>query len=491
MTPDLSQLAVRAYPDTFAEWASLGKFKPYDYQRLISREVARAIYGGRGRILIAAPPRYGKSEFAAVWIPTWFLDNWPHKKVILASYGAELAEKWGRACRDNFLNIPHLATRLDPDSRSAGRWNTPQKGGMMCVGTGGGIIGFGGDLVVIDDPTKSYEEAQNPKVRNEIYDWFVGTLYSRLEPNATIVVDAQMFHRDDLINRLKKEHADLWNLLRFPIFAEKDDILGRKEGDVLCPERYPADEVRLSMLAVPRARWLAMMQQAPVFDGSGLVYSRYDPYKHLKDNLALRRDLPLQLSFDFNVNPGMHVLVGQYDSRLDLFTTVYEIHGERMKTAGAMAAFGKYLKAIGGWQFSYCEVFGDRSGRTETTTTTDTDYTLIHQWFLNAHIPVVFRVPLANPPIKSRVESANEVLLDSQDKIHWYIDRLNCPRLLADLENLAEGVDGLPDKTNRLLSHSSDAISYAIHMQRPVVTLLPQKSSFRTNAGSERRSRVA
>jgi hypothetical protein len=79
--------------------------------------------------------------------------------VILASYGAELAEHWGREVRNEFEQNPRLFTRLREDSTAANRWNTPKGGGMVAVGVGGPVVGFGGNLIVVDDPHKNEEEA--------------------------------------------------------------------------------------------------------------------------------------------------------------------------------------------------------------------------------------------------------------------------------------------------------------------------------------------
>src|SRR4030042_4372186 len=74
-----------------------------------------------------------------------------------------------------------------------------------------------------------------------VIDWFDSTLYTRLEPNASIVVIQTRWHQADLSGYLMESHEDKWDLIKFPALAEDSkDILGRLEGEALCPERFPA-----------------------------------------------------------------------------------------------------------------------------------------------------------------------------------------------------------------------------------------------------------
>src|ERR1700722_7690957 len=51
------------------------------------------------RFLITLPPRYLKSICASVAFPAWVLGRDPSKRIICASYSADLASKHGRDCR--------------------------------------------------------------------------------------------------------------------------------------------------------------------------------------------------------------------------------------------------------------------------------------------------------------------------------------------------------------------------------------------------------
>jgi predicted phage terminase large subunit-like protein len=231
---------------SYAKWASMGRrpWYPYAWLLKIAQIIRFAIVVGGARYIINAPPRHGKSEFCSHWLPTWFLDLWPEKQVMLTSYGGDFAAEWGRKVRDEFIMNEFTWTNLRADSKAVATWQTPEGGGMTCAGVGGPITGRGADLVIIDDPHKNWEEAMSPTARERVIDWFNSTLYTRLEPDASIIVIQTRWHEDDLTGYLLDRHDDDWELLRFPALAEDDeDLLARAEGEALCPERYSAERL--------------------------------------------------------------------------------------------------------------------------------------------------------------------------------------------------------------------------------------------------------
>jgi len=132
----------RLRPDLFAAKFSEGKWKRYDYLKLIGREITEAIFNG-GRLIIEMPPRAGKSELISFWSPLWFLSLFPNKKIILASYEAEFAALWGRRVRDMAIENPRLGIEINKEATASSRWETVQGGGMTTAGAGGPITGRG------------------------------------------------------------------------------------------------------------------------------------------------------------------------------------------------------------------------------------------------------------------------------------------------------------------------------------------------------------
>lgn len=218
-----------------------------------------------------APPRHGKSEFISVNVPVWFLEEFPYKNVILGSYEADFAASWGRRVRNIFDQSLILETKLSEDSTAANRFNTKQGGMMISAGVGGAITGRGGDLIIIDDPVKNSQDALSRTKQKTAIDWFQSTLYTRCEPNASIIVLQTRWHENDLAGWLQKNHSDKWTVINMPALAEENDILGRKPGEALCPERYTAQDLLKIKAGLSSYWWNALYQQRPSPDEGAII----------------------------------------------------------------------------------------------------------------------------------------------------------------------------------------------------------------------------
>ena len=78
------------------------------------------------------------------------------------------------------------------------------------TGVGGAIAGRRADLVVIDDPIRSREDADSETVRDKIWDWYINDFVPRLKPNSARVIIANHRNEDDLVGRLLQKEADKW-----------------------------------------------------------------------------------------------------------------------------------------------------------------------------------------------------------------------------------------------------------------------------------------
>jgi hypothetical protein len=464
----------RVHPHEFAEHCELqspgGPFEITRLAQFLCLQIYRAVMREGARLIINVAPRQGKSEAVSFACPTWFLEHFAHLRVILATHTQSLALEFGRRIRNEFERNPNLSTQLQEDAKSADQWNTDQGGGLKAVGVGGAILGFGGDLVIVDDPHRGWVEAHSAAERKNVIAWFEGTLMNRLEPGASVVIVSQRLHRDDLTGYLLKNGREKWNVIRLPALARANDPMGRAIGEPVCPERYGKDEMTAKIEATPREMSAAIYDQAPEESNEGRTYSGYTG-ANLDPSITLRLDLPVFVTFDFNVNPGMHAEIGQADTRGDRIVFRHEIHGPRMKTPACAKAVADKLLSLGGGVFKFPKliIYGDRSGKTENTQTTMDDYALIAKTLRECGINAIeFNVPSANPPVKARVSAMNDALTDGAG-VHHVLIHPDCKRLVYDLENVEDGADGLPDKGDSELTHPTDAAGYAVHRIRPVI----------------------
>jgi hypothetical protein len=287
----------------------------WEYQKIIYRELERVTRGECKRLMIFLPPRHGKSELVTNRYTAWRLQQDPKLNVILGSYNQRLANRFSRKVRitlEDSLNadcgvrnaeshrvsasaksVPpavaggafqkHLTTNTHEQTRTnssstipqsafrtpqsrqrlntVAEWETGLGGGVRAVGVGGGITGFGADLVIIDDPIKSRAEAESKTYRERVWDWFNDDLYTRLEPNAAIILIQTRWHEDDLAGRLLKDMEDggeHWNVIFFPALAEdekqfKQDRQDEQDNSSQIKEQNPDHPVHpVNSLSQPR-----------------------------------------------------------------------------------------------------------------------------------------------------------------------------------------------------------------------------------------------
>lgn len=280
-------------PLKLAEKFSKGAWHAAPHLEMISSWMVDLYQGKRQRVLVSCPPRHGKSELMSYWFPIWFLSMDPSKKVILASYEQDFATQWGRRVRNAVIDFGQdLGLNLEPSSTAASRWDLTQGGGMLCVGAGGPITGRGANLLIIDDPIKNYEEASSERIRESLWDWWVSTAFTRLEPGGIVVIIGTRWHEDDLIGHLQKNSeagGQQWDMLRLPALAEENDPLGRPVDEPLWSARYPRaalEAIKLGMTpledgqAMTPYKWAALYQARPTPEEGGAIQRKWWNWYH-------------------------------------------------------------------------------------------------------------------------------------------------------------------------------------------------------------------
>lgn len=211
------------------------------------------------RLILTVPPRHGKSQMSSIYFPAWALGKYPDLKFILATYGAELSEKMGLQTRDVISSEAYQfifpGIELRQDQKAKAKWMTNKNGSYTAVGAGSAVTGIGANVIIIDDLTKSREEAESETVQQFSWDYYRSTLYSRLEGFGAVIVIMQRWNQKDLVARLLEEEAKIkeaggegegWEVINFPAIAEEDEYdkegnLLRKEGEPLWPSKFPLE----------------------------------------------------------------------------------------------------------------------------------------------------------------------------------------------------------------------------------------------------------
>lgn len=240
---------------------TFARYRTADHHRQIAEQLERVERGDVDRLMLLVPPRHGKSELASIRLPAWYLGRQPHKQFLSVSATDALASDFGRAVR-NTINSPEYRaifdTTLAEDSQAKGKWHTSDGGVYYALGIGGSVLGRGGDVILIDDPFGSMQEAQSELERKNVWDWYTGTAYNRLMPGGAIVVINHRMHEDDLCGRLLAQQAaggDQWEVVELPAINEA--------GEALWPDAYPIEALHRIRTNSQARFWSALYQQRP------------------------------------------------------------------------------------------------------------------------------------------------------------------------------------------------------------------------------------
>lgn len=256
--------------------------------------------------MVFCPPRHGKSWLCSQYFPAWYIGAF-RKRVILTSYGATFAATWGRLARNVLTEWgptvwpatkTHSAARVAQDSSAADRWELEDANGefgvMYTAGIEGGTTGRGASLLIVDDPVKNMEEAKSLTMREKAWDFYTSTAYTRLEPDASILVIQTRWHYDDLSGRILAESVfgdgEPWHVINLPAIAEADEeypitndkSFVRREGEALWRTRFSLERLARIRADVGGAVWSSLYQQHPTPD-AGMIWHRewFQRYREL------------------------------------------------------------------------------------------------------------------------------------------------------------------------------------------------------------------
>ena len=286
----------------------------------IAHVLERVEAGHINRLIVNMPPRHGKTMQISELFPAWYMGRHPEREVLFATYSFDRSGDCGRKVRNQMVDPYHKRIfpncSVSKDAAGANRIMTEQGGAYVATGVGGGIVGRGAHLFVIDDPISGREDAESDTSRKKLLDWYRGVAYTRLmNPNVIILVMTR-WHFDDLAGYLVEEMKhEGWAILKMPAVADAhDDPLGRKVGDALWPSEYGKKRLAQIKTTIGTREWNAQYQQVPMPDEGSMVnlkwFKRYRWRDWLPWHLALRlgADPPPNLPF------GIRAIVMSWDT---------------------------------------------------------------------------------------------------------------------------------------------------------------------------------
>jgi len=272
-------------------------FAPAPHVEAMCFALQKAALEDRGRLINTMPPRYLKS-IVGVALCAWLLGRDPAFRILVASYGADLAGKHSRSFR---AVIRHPVFReifpafaVNPSRDTILEVETTMGGSRKAISVGGAVTGFGADLILIDDIAKA-SDVRSPVKREEVTSFYDETLFSRLDAKdkGSIIVTGQRLDEADIVGHLLAK--DGFEHLNLPaIAAEPQSVplyfgrtFKRMPGDVLAPHYESRETLERIRLDVGDNVFTAQYLQNPVPPGGNRIRWAWFP---IYEDAPLRRD---------------------------------------------------------------------------------------------------------------------------------------------------------------------------------------------------------
>ena len=363
-----------------------------DICRRLERFMRQVERGEEPRLLLMCPPRSGKSEIGSRHFAPWVLGQHPDWEIIAASHTSSLSMSFSRYIRDLMRNPAYGAVFpdavLDPSSQSTENWNLTRGGGYLAAGVGTGITGRGCSILLLDDLVKDIEAADSITIRDNTWEWYLSTAYTRLAPGGGVIGIMTWWSADDWAGRIQEAmnagDGDKFEIVRYPAINEygdeyvlEDDTIveiqpgrlvpagarmTRPQNTAIHPARYTTEamlRIKRNLIAGGQKRvWDALYQQNPVPD-EGNFFNK-EMFRYYGSPPA-RSDLYVYQAWDFAISEGKEsdytvgVCIGQ-----DHYDNLYILDVRRFRSGDGGYIIDEILDFAATWN---ADVLGFEDGQ--------------------------------------------------------------------------------------------------------------------------------
>jgi predicted phage terminase large subunit-like protein len=309
MTPDI-KLLLRNDLLSFAKKAFRemnAQRMPEDrYLELLASRLAGVVTGDSKRLIVNLPPRHFKSWIGSVCLSAWILGRDPSAKILIVTYGQELADKIAHTIRgilrSEWYKELFKKTKLAKSRSKLVDFVTTAGGGVRSVSIEGGVTGHGADYIIIDDPTE-LKDCDNVRRLERVVELFDGEILTRLNNprRGRVVIIAHRVNEDDLSGHLLEQGR--WEHLQLPLIAMRrrsyklpdGGVWVREKGELLRPDAFTPRDIEL-LQAARRPGFETVQQQNP--GGTRLLRIKPENFGTFPSALVPMSDSAVVLSVD-------------------------------------------------------------------------------------------------------------------------------------------------------------------------------------------------
>jgi hypothetical protein len=269
-------LRTQCYDDLGAFYLALNPGWDYvDFQQERIAPALEAVEAGDiERLAIFMPSGHAKTEWCTKTFIPWYLGRNPQKNVILMTHTDPLAKDFGGHIRDTMTDsdvfhavFPDLL--VNSRNRASNFFRTNKGNSFYAFGMDGGVTGRRGDLLVIDDPVKTLQDALSEAVQNDLFNTYQAVLKDRMRPGFRILLPMTRWAVRDFAGRILENEGKRWKVLSLRAQDPSSKCDGCRDG--LQPHECTAPFLWESFYGKERYQearedlyiWNAKWQQSP------------------------------------------------------------------------------------------------------------------------------------------------------------------------------------------------------------------------------------
>lgn len=253
----------------------------------ICEHLEAAVAGQIRNLLITMPPRHMKSIGASVTLQPWLWIKRASLRFLYSSYALNLsirdALKSRRIIQSQWYQDRWAAKfRMTSDQNAKVRFENDKTGFRVATSVDGMGTGEGGDFVIVDDP-HNVKEGESEVQRQNVLDWWDGTMSTRLnDPKTGIkIIIMQRVHEHDLAAHVLEQGGYVHLNLPAEYEGKKNRTsIGwedprKKKGELMWPARFGKPELDEIKLRLGPYRASGQLQQHPTPVEGGILKRTY------------------------------------------------------------------------------------------------------------------------------------------------------------------------------------------------------------------------
>jgi len=223
--------------------------------------------GLRPRLLIQAPPQFGKSMMVSDFM-LWLIGkdsetDTQDLKIIYASFSDRLSVRANKHIQRfvstaRYKDIFPKYTQISANQEAV---HFGQDGYFRNTTCGGAVTGESLTVGCLDDVLKGREEANSQTIRDKKWEWLTNDFFTRFSDDGALIGIMTRWHVDDPFGRLIESDPSV-KVVTYKAIAENDEI-HRKKGESLFPEHKSLAFLLGMKKMMTSANWESLYQQNP------------------------------------------------------------------------------------------------------------------------------------------------------------------------------------------------------------------------------------